>query len=697
MKKIAFPTWTIPPALLLLCLISYGLMIPRLGYYWDDWPAVWFTRFYGSASLVDVLGIDRPQLAWLYFLTTSLIGESRVGWQIFSLLMRWLSCLALWWTLLQIWPKNRGQVVWVVFLFAIYPGFRQQYIALIYSHDWIIISLFFLSLGLMVRAVRRPKWRLVLLGLSWLLAAYTMFADEYYFGLELLRPVLLWMALAEPAPDSPRLTNRQRLGKVFLYWLPYLVIMAAFLFWRLVVHVSPRGQIQVIDQIVSSPLIGLFNLAKTVLLDIFESGLVAWSLPFDFKGVIQSGVTSIYGYLLLALIVAGLVIFFLTFLEPGQKESPSAISQGEKERNSRLDQTWAIQAALLGLFALFIAGWPFWATAWQIGLTFPWDRFNLAMNLGACLLVTGLLILILRRKLFVIIALGVIIGLASASSFHLANQYRQDWDQLKSFFWQLTWRVPALEPGTLVLTSRPPFTYSTDNSLTAPLNWIYAPGNRSQDLPYLLYDVATHAPYGWEGHDPSQDFNLDYRITNFQGSYGRAISVISKPPNCVKVLDSEIDQDLPGRPLFITPAAAFSRTDLILPDPLDPASPPIEIFGPEPEHDWCYFFEKAELARQQKDWAKVSALADQALPLAPRLTQTNALEWMPFIEGYAHLNRWSDAEKLSLRVYEEHPKMRRMLCSVLKRVEASAPGTVSANQTAQSLWQTFNCSATDEE
>ncbi len=48
--------------------------------------------------------------------------------------------------------------------------------------------------------------------------------------------------------------------------------------------------------------------------------------------------------------------------------------------------------------------------------------------------------------------------------------------------------------------------------------------------------------------------------------------------------------------------------------------------------------------------------------------------------------------------------MRRMLCSILKRVEASAPGSIQGDQTSasglstrQSLWQTFNCSATDEE
>ena len=418
-------------------------MFNKLGYYWDDWPAIWFTRFFGSSSLMEVLGIDRPQLAWLYYLTTSLIGESMAGWQLFSILTRWMSCLALWWTLLQVWPKQRTEVTWITFLFAIYPGFRQQYIALIYSHDWIVITLFLLSFGLMIAAVRRPKWFWPFMILSWAMAAYTMFADEYYFGLELLRPVLLWIVLYTNDNTLPR---SKLLKRVFFYWLPYIGIMLAFMVWRLFLHVSPRGEVQILDQIKLNPLAGLLNLAKTIVLDLWESGLLAWSIPFNLKEVINSGITSIYLYLLLAAGIAGLIIFYLVYLVRNNQLSTIDNNRNSPPGSSIIEPSkqWAKQAALIGVYALFVAGWPFWATNWQIGLTFPWDRFNLAMNLGACFLLVGILILILRRRLFTIIGLGVIISMASASAFHLANYYRQDWDLTKQFFWQMSWRVPGL-------------------------------------------------------------------------------------------------------------------------------------------------------------------------------------------------------------------------------------------------------------
>lgn len=30
-----------------------------------------------------------------------------------------------------------------------------------------------------------------------------------------------------------------------------------------------------------------------------------------------------------------------------------------------------------------------------------------------------------------------------------------------------------------------------------------------------------------------------------------------------------------------------------------------DIFGPEPAHDWCYYYQKGDLARQTQDWEQV--------------------------------------------------------------------------------------------
>lgn len=42
MKSFRFKTWSVPLALLAVSLLSYAPLITRLGFYWDDWPAVWY-------------------------------------------------------------------------------------------------------------------------------------------------------------------------------------------------------------------------------------------------------------------------------------------------------------------------------------------------------------------------------------------------------------------------------------------------------------------------------------------------------------------------------------------------------------------------------------------------------------------------------------------------------------------------------
>src|SRR5690606_4366956 len=105
-------------------------------------------------------------------------------------------------------------------------------------------------------------------------------------------------------------------------------------------------------------------------------------------------------------------------------------------------------------------------------------------------------------------------------------------------------------------------------------------------------------------------------------------------------------------PPLMREMAKFSNLDTIRAEPLDGWTPPAAMFGAEPEHDWCYFFEKADLAKQLEDWHTAAALGDeaQAAGYSPLDSRSNAPhEWMPFIAAYAHEDRWAEAAELSLQ------------------------------------------------
>jgi hypothetical protein len=100
-----------------------------------------------------------------------------------------------------------------------------------------------------------------------------------------------------------------------------------------------------------------------------------------------------------------------------------------------------------------------------------------------------------------------------------------------------------------------------------------------------------------------------------------------------------------------------------------------------PHTGWCYYFEKADLARQQGNWAAISRLADEALAQGYTPSQDGAnspYEWLPFIEGLGRSARWEQAVDLTRQAFEVDPKYRKMMCNLWTGSLASADGGSAA-------------------
>ena len=48
----------VPAVLLVLCVLAYGLLIPTLGYYWDDWPYAWINHMFGPGGYPEFVALD---------------------------------------------------------------------------------------------------------------------------------------------------------------------------------------------------------------------------------------------------------------------------------------------------------------------------------------------------------------------------------------------------------------------------------------------------------------------------------------------------------------------------------------------------------------------------------------------------------------------------------------------------------------
>ena len=656
-KRVNHFNWTVPLGLFILSLIAYLPLAPSLGIYWDDWPSLWFLHFFGPTIFPKAFAIDRPAQGWLFLLTTSLVGESMLAWQIFGVLARWLCSLAFAWMIWLIWPQRKLLAAVAAALFIVYPGFSQQFIPITYSHQFLVYSVFLVSLSCMLLASRHPEryWPLTLCGLA--LDAWSMFALEYFFGLELIRPALLLAACQGSAGKSA-----ERLRHALKQWLPYAVIAGLFLAWR-VTHTTPRGNITLLNELSSAPQQTLITLGVTILQDAFASTVGAWARIFAHLNPVE--------------VKPAVLIAYLLVIASGATTTFSILRRLRGEARLSDGNLW--QPILIGLYALLIGGWPVWATNMHLELSFPWDRFTLPLMFGGVLIFAALfdqLPLTQSPKFFLI---SLIVGLSSGVHLFSALDYRLSWSKQQEFFWQLAWRAPVIQPNTLVLISTDAFRYVTDNSLSAPLNWVYAPEQDSARMPYQFFDLEARLGSDLPALSEGIPIIHDYRATHFEGSTSQAVVIFYDPPRCLKVIDPILDGDLLNKPEDIAEALPLSRPYLIQDGEL--SSEVERLFGPPPEREWCYYFEKAELAGQLGDWAKAAALADQALSNMPKLEGGQAYELVTFIRGYAYSNRWEKALALSRRGAEISDKMPQVLCDLWSQFAASPP---TANAPAES-------------
>lgn len=675
MKGIQNRGWAFPAALLIVGLVSFAPFIAQLGVYWDDWPSLWFLHFYGPASFPQAFAIDRPVQGWLFVLTTRLLGESMLAWNIFGILARWAAALAFYWTLIRVRPEWKTSATWAAILFLVYPGFLQQAIPITYSHQFVIYAAYLASLGLMLWAqspltpspplpAGERGWEVGGLTLAALLTdLLSLLSLEYFFGLELLRPVLLWLAA-----DGPHPTAAHRLRAIGLRWLPYLLLDAGFLAWRLT-HDTPRGQVRIFADLAAAPLQTLLTLARTVSSDVYQAGLVAWGQVFAALPLATAKPSIALPYLGVLLAAATLTALWFGWLRRAAACPTASIAKA-----------WIG----LGLFALLAGGWPFWTTGLRIELAFPWDRFTLPMMVGASLLLGGALLLLqaglerlAHRRLPGWALLALIVGLAAGTQVRTALAYREDWLAQRRALWQLAWRAPGLQPGALLITDHLPFAYVTDNSLTAPLNWMYAPEPPLADLQahrmaYLMYDLNARLDEGLIRLEPGQPVVQDYRLTRFEGATSQAVVFYAQAGRCLKVIARPTDALLPNKPEALVPAYPLSQAGLIQAD--GPAAETLAgLVGPEPEHDWCYFFERAELAVQQQDWPQVVRLGQQAQVQQQKLSKDQAGELLPFILGYGFDGQTQAALALAQYMLRLQPKSAPALCAAWAELGATTP------------------------
>ena len=264
-----------PVVILFICLVAYGPLLPTLGYFWDDLPNMWVYHMFGPGGYISYASNHRPFSAWVFILTTSILGESPLGYHILALVLRWAGSVGVWWTVKQIWPSAQRQSLWIALLFAVYPGFSDLPIATVFNVHFMCLLLTFFSFGGMLWAARHPHQYWIATALSIIASAVSIFTMEYFIGLELLRPAILWLALKQ-GHERPKVIFR----KVLLHAIPYLSVLGIYAIWRIFVFKFPY-YVPVLIDVNYSLSERISKLIPLITDSVFRAGLLAWANPFN--------------------------------------------------------------------------------------------------------------------------------------------------------------------------------------------------------------------------------------------------------------------------------------------------------------------------------------------------------------------------------------------------------------------------------
>lgn len=601
----------------------YGILISFLGYYYDGWV---FYNEIARSDDIDFVNVidDRPMLGFFQGVFSNLLGiDNPVLWQIYAILMRALATAGVY-LFLREFLLCRTSATLVALLFLVYPGFSQQHAAMIYGTFWLAFSfsIFSLALNLYLFKIKANSIYFLYLTLAVLFMFLGFMSYEALLSFELIRTVTVLFIL-----------NKRSSGisfpNILKYLFPFFLVSGIYLVWRVFFYSSSRNILSatsVLDDLQNDPIGWVTERVSKALGDFVEILLASWGetvtdsfVYFADKGTLLSFAMAI---------VIGIFLYFWFVMR--------ASSDTDDVHPTR-KIFWGIAFFILGLSVV-------WFSDRNLMLTTSGNRYIILGMLGASLVIFSIVYFLVesdkKRKILVIF----LISIATAWQVRASNEYRHEWNNQKTLFWQLYWRAPDLGIGTTVWIENDVWVRTKsgygDYSFSVPLNMLYEKNLRKKEFGYNMYRLNRH--YRTLSHE-----KITYAMRggySFTGSSKDSLLIQYKQPSCMKVVNQE-SASKEYYSYVLDSNSKFSDLSLIKNVKREPPGAFIRLFGKEPEKTWCYYYQKASLSAQFSEWEEVLNLEKLALKykLEPML---DGSEWLPFIEAHKRLGNNSQVNKL---------------------------------------------------
>lgn len=653
--------------ILLILVIAAVTYLPNLSQatiYRDDWYYTMDRLIGGPGIFQEMFKIDRPARGPLFEGYYQLFGIHPFPYHMSSFLWRVAGGLAALWLFHQLWPRQRLAAFMMALFFALYPGYLRWMEG--FENQPRILSSFLevLSIALTLQAVRTT--RTVPKIFAWIGSILTGWAYialvDFAFGMEVFRLLCVFLLVNR---DQEELSFVKRSISAIRAWGIAALIPMGFLFWRFFLFHNERTATDVglqLSYLVTSPL----TTGAWWLLRLFQSTfnvtLPAWGASL-FQSLFEIPLPNI----LIGILIAGVAValFLWVSFSIGKMEDDA------NESNTVSSQRWQVEAIWVGLAGVLVGVVPVIAANRYISVE-AYSHYALPASLACVMVMVGIIFLINSRSVRFGIA-SVLVLLAVLTHYTASLGVLQEERVIADFWQQVVWRAPGIQPGTTLFVNYPSVQYGEDvDAVAGPANFIYFPGQTNQ-IPAVYQLVALPqmdytTKYVLRGGKEKAD---GYRTHVGEINYNKML-VISQPAetSCVHVVNSQWPRYSNQESDQIMLLGGYSKIESVLTDVSTPR-PAEFIFGPEPVHAWCYYYQKAELALQEKNWDEIVRLGDVVSRLD--LSPNDRIEWTPFLQAYAVKGDVNTFKATAAKI-DKLPFVRREACHALLAMQQVGVG-----------------------
>lgn len=648
-------TWL--PEIVFLTLLSGLTYLPRIGeltYYRDDWYFLYDALVIGPRALIEIALHTRPIRGPLYELYFSLFGLNPLPYHIVMYTTRLAGGIGALWLFDLIWPQKRHANFFMAVLFLLFPGFLWWVAGFEFQPYVLSVTLQAFSIAFTLKAIssntaaKRLGWTIAALLSGWAYLALV----EYAIGMEVFR--LLCVYLYVRRKDN-QLTFFPSVVKTLKTSTLHLLIPVVFLIWYQFLFDNWRKAQDAgtqLGRLFDSPLTALWWVVQ-LFRSVLNVSLFAWIVPF-YQNFYGNRLKDI----LLGLLFAALVIAVTYMANIYLRREPSDGQEDKQDPNH-----WPQELLWVGLIGTLCGVLPV-VLANRVVTFERISQYTLPASLTGVIFLGGLIYSISLQRIRMMLLVGLV-GLAVLAHHGLAAQAVREEKTISDFWWQVVWRAPDIRSGTTMAVIYPGIPYAEGNDVVwGPANFIYYPEEQSH-TPVTIPISATRmeADSILEIIRGNRNFEkTDLVIKNISIDYDyENLLILSQPSegSCMHAIDARWpDISIYDQPLL---HASFqnSKIENIVPHGESPV-PPAYAFGEELPHEWCYYYQKADLARQRGDWQEVARLGDEAQKLGYH--PNDPAEWMPFLQAYAFLGDEKQVKGISTRINTE-PFYKQQACT----------------------------------